>query len=49
MVGLAIAVDDYAQFGLAVLPMVSFHVGQLLVDTLVADYLKRKGPQGEKT
>ena len=41
MVGLAIAVDDYSQFGLAVLPMVTFHVGQLLVDTVVADYLKR--------
>jgi sodium/bile acid cotransporter 7 len=38
MVGIHIA---SAFGGLAILPMVAFHVGQLLVDTLVADWLRR--------
>ncbi len=38
MVGLAIAVD-YG--GLVLLPMVAYHVGQLLVDTIVADRMRK--------
>lgn len=41
MVGLAIAIDDYGDLALAVLPMVTYHVGQLLIDTGVADRLRR--------
>jgi sodium/bile acid cotransporter 7 len=37
MIGLAITVDFG---GLAVLPMMAYHVGQLLVDTLLADRLR---------
>jgi sodium/bile acid cotransporter 7 len=37
MIGLAIAVEFG---GLAVLPMMAYHVGQLLVDTLLADRLR---------
>jgi len=40
MVGLAIAVDFG---GLAVLPMVAYHVIQLLIDTLLADRLAGRG------
>jgi sodium/bile acid cotransporter 7 len=40
MVGLAIAIDFG---GLAVLPMVAYHVMQLLIDTVLADWLQR-GP-----
>ena len=39
MVGLAIAIEFG---GLAVLPMVAYHVEQLLIDTLLADWLRRK-------
>ena len=38
MVGLAIAVEFG---GLAVLPMVAYHVEQLLIDTVLADWLRR--------
>jgi sodium/bile acid cotransporter 7 len=38
MVGLHIALTYYG--GLTILPMVAYHVGQLLVDTLVADRLR---------
>ncbi len=44
MVGLAVALDDYQAFPLAVLPMVAYHVGQLLVDTVIADRLRQAGP-----
>jgi solute carrier family 10 (sodium/bile acid cotransporter), member 7 len=37
MIGLAIAVEFG---GLAVLPMMAYHVGQLLIDTLLADRLR---------
>jgi sodium/bile acid cotransporter 7 len=40
MVALHIATTYFG--GLAVLPAVVFHVGQLAVDTLIADYLSRK-------
>ena len=30
--------------GLTVLPIVAYHVGQLLVDTFIADYLRPTGP-----
>lgn len=42
MVGLTIAMD-YG--GLTLLPMVVYHVGQLLVDTLIADFLRRRGEE----
>jgi hypothetical protein len=38
MVGLAIAIDFG---GLAVLPMVAYHIEQLLIDTVLADRLRR--------
>ncbi|MBB73873.1 MAG: hypothetical protein CMJ75_05090 [Planctomycetaceae bacterium] len=40
LVGLTVAVEDYGVLALAVLPMVAYHVGQLLVDTLIADRLR---------
>jgi sodium/bile acid cotransporter 7 len=44
MVGLGIAVES----GFSVLPIITYHVGQLLIDTLVADHwrLKEKGERG---
>jgi sodium/bile acid cotransporter 7 len=39
MVGLYVATTYYG--GLAILPMVAYHVGQLLVDTLIAHRLKK--------
>ncbi len=39
MVGLYVAVHFYG--GLAILPMVAYHVGQLVVDTVIADRLRR--------
>jgi sodium/bile acid cotransporter 7 len=38
MVGLTIAYDYFG--GLAVLPIIVYHVGQLLADTLIADWLR---------
>jgi len=43
MVGLHIALG--AKFGIGVLPLVVYHVLQLMVDTVAADMLKRRGPQ----
>jgi sodium/bile acid cotransporter 7 len=40
MIGLAIAIDFG---GLAVLPMVAYHFEQLLIDTMLADRLRRRG------
>jgi sodium/bile acid cotransporter 7 len=40
MVGLDIGLQFFT--GLTILPMVAYHVGQLLVDTLIADRLRRK-------
>jgi len=37
MIGLAIATEFYSANPLAILPMVAFHVGQLFLDTAVAD------------
>ena len=37
MIGLKMALDC----GVSILPMVAFHVGQLLLDTFIADYIKR--------
>jgi hypothetical protein len=39
MVGLHISLTYYG--GLTILPMVAYHVGQLLIDTLVADRLRQ--------
>ena len=39
MVGLQVAVDH----GLSILPMVTYHVGQLLADTVVADWFRTRG------
>lgn len=42
MIGLLVAL----QFGgLAMLPMIAYHVCQLLTDTLIADWLRRRGEQ----
>jgi sodium/bile acid cotransporter 7 len=41
MIGLAIAIDFG---GLAVLPMVAYHVEQLLIDTVLADRLRNEQP-----
>ena len=44
LVGLSIALDYAAVFGqLALLPMVAYHVSQLLTDTIIADRLRRRG------
>ncbi|MDP6444926.1 MAG: bile acid:sodium symporter [Pirellulaceae bacterium] len=40
MVGLQVCLD----LNLSILPMVTYHVGQLIIDTLIADRLKRAGP-----
>ena len=42
VVGLHVAVTYFG--GLAILPMVAYHIGQLLIDALVADRLRQKGP-----
>ena len=44
LVGLTVAVEDYGFLALAVLPMVAYHVGQLLVDTVIADRLRAAAP-----
>jgi hypothetical protein len=31
---------------LAIIPMVAYHAAQLVIDTLVADWLRRQTPQG---
>jgi sodium/bile acid cotransporter 7 len=46
MVGLAIAIDFG---GLAVLPMVAYHVEQLLIDTVLAERLRSRGEAGSAT
>ena len=38
MVGLEIAIAS----GLSILPMITFHAGQLFIDTLIADRLREK-------
>ena len=45
LVGLTVAVEDYGVYALAVLPMVAYHVGQLLVDTVIADRLRAAAPE----
>ncbi len=44
MIGLKMALDC----GVSIIPMVAFHVGQLLLDTFIADYMK-KGNESELT
>ena len=44
-IGLAIGTDYFS--GLTILPMIAYHVCQLLVDTLVIDFLQKRAPQGE--
>jgi sodium/bile acid cotransporter 7 len=44
IVGLTMAVEA----GGSILPMISYHVGQLLIDTLIADRLKRTADQQEQ-
>ena len=44
MVGLLLAID----LGVSILPMVTFHLGQLFVDTLIADRWARQGASVEK-
>ncbi|MCA9153063.1 MAG: bile acid:sodium symporter, partial [Planctomycetales bacterium] len=38
MVGLHVAITYYS--GLAILPMITYHVGQLFLDTLIADRMR---------
>ncbi|RCS49205.1 bile acid:sodium symporter family protein [Bremerella cremea] len=45
MIGLAIATEFYTASPLAILPMVAYHVGQLFLDTAVADHYLRKDRQ----
>jgi sodium/bile acid cotransporter 7 len=44
MVGLEVA----AQIGVTMLPMVSYHVGQLLIDTVIADRLRKQDEENTK-
>jgi sodium/bile acid cotransporter 7 len=37
--------SHYAGYALAVVPMVCYHVGQLVVDTFIADHLARRPPR----
>ena len=45
IVGLSMAVDA----GGSILPMISYHVGQFLVDTLIAERLKRNSEDSEES
>ena len=40
MVGLSVATEYFG--GLAILPMVAYHVGQLVLDTIIADRWRDK-------
>jgi len=40
MIGLHIATTYYG--GLAMLPMITYHIAQLLLDTLIADWLRER-------
>ena len=40
MIGLKVSLD----YGVSILPMVTFHIGQLLVDTVIADRMAREQP-----
>ena len=44
MVGLTLAIEYFPQA--PILPVVAYHVCQLLVDTLVADWLKARRERG---
>jgi sodium/bile acid cotransporter 7 len=44
MIGLHIALSPTFNNGLAMLPMVAYHVCQLLLDALIADRLRARGP-----
>ena len=44
-IGLAIGTDYFN--GLTILPMIAYHVCQLLMDTLVVDYLQKHAPEAE--
>ena len=41
--GLDIGAEHFSSMPLAMLPMVAYHICQLLVDTLIADRLRRRG------
>lgn len=43
MVGLTVAME----IGASILPMVAYHVGQLFVDTIIADWLRRRSSTSE--
>ena len=43
MIGLKMAMDC----GVSILPMVTYHVGQLLIDTLIADRWRHRAPQAQ--
>ena len=44
MVGLQVGIE----MGFSILPIVVFHVGQLLLDTLIADHLRRQGKKAKE-
>lgn len=48
MVGLQVAVEEFPNT-LALLPIVVYHVGQLLADTVIADRWRQNGEQAEST
>ncbi len=43
MIGLKMALDC----GVSIIPMVAFHVGQLLLDTFIADRMRKFDPSDE--
>jgi sodium/bile acid cotransporter 7 len=46
---LTVGLEICAQLGVTVLPMVAFHVSQLLLDTVVADHLQKPRPAEQET
>ncbi|MCA9100229.1 MAG: bile acid:sodium symporter family protein [Planctomycetales bacterium] len=47
MIGLLVAVEFYSELALAMLPMIIYHVFQLLFDTLVADRFRQRQQAAE--
>jgi len=43
MIALYIATTYFS--GLAMLPMITYHISQLLLDTLIADWLRERTPK----
>ena len=47
MVGLHVSIQYFG--GLAMLPMIAYHVGQLIIDTLIADWMRHGDPVAPST